>query len=80
MKLKPIASNMTELTLPSGYTVLFSYETPVACIDHDGRCYRTDKRWSATTSRHVNKWLSAPLRAGASVGILPQSYFDGLAG
>ena len=73
MKLNPIASNMTELELPSGVTVLFSYKTPVAAQLEDGFYVRTDRRWSVTTSRHINKWL-----AGARAEEKPQSYFDGL--
>lgn len=75
MKLNPIASNMTELTFDSGYTVLFSYKTPVACRDHDGRYYRTDCRWSVTTSKHICKWL-----AGATAEVQPQSFFDSFTG
>ncbi len=32
MKLKQLASNMTELELNNGTRVLFSYETPVAAV------------------------------------------------
>lgn len=72
MKLKPIASNMTELALTDGTLVLFSYETPVACWK-DGLFSITDKKWSKTTTRHINKWL------GALCPILqPQDYFDNL--
>jgi hypothetical protein len=56
MRIKPIASNMTELVLNDGTQVLFSYETPVACkLNHN--YYRTSYKWSKTTSRHINKWL-----------------------
>ena len=75
MKLNPIASNMTELELPSGVTVLFSYKTPVAAQDVDGFYWRTERKWSVTTSRHINKWL-----AGAKAQERPQSFFDGLTG
>ena len=56
MKLKPVASNMTELTFNNGVTILFSYKTPVAGYDNDG-AFRTDKHYSSTTTRHINKWL-----------------------
>lgn len=72
MKLKPLASNMTEVTTETA-TILFSYETPVApCIKGDGY-YRTDKKWSQTTTRHINKWLD-----GISGAVRPQSFFDSL--
>ena len=64
MKLNPIASNMTELVVSvpgfRGDTkVLFSYQTPVAAMnlspewhaEHGTACVKTDKKWSATTSR-----------------------------
>lgn len=70
MKLKPIQSNMTELTLNDGTQVLFSYQTPVACWV-DGQFYKTDKKWSVTTTRHINKWTHLAISK-------PQAYFDAL--
>jgi hypothetical protein len=56
MKLYQKGSNMTELDL--GFAqVFFSYETPVAARLTDGSLVRTDQWYSATTSRHINKWL-----------------------
>lgn len=76
MNLKPIASNMTELELDN-VRILFSYSTPVACIGyHDnGDCfvYKTDKKWSNTTTRHVNKYVT-----GKWAQPMPQEYFDNL--
>lgn len=72
MKLNPIRSNCTEVEF-DGVTVLFSYKTPVAAQTEDGFFVRTEKFWSVTTSRHINKWL-----AGARAEIKPQSYFDGM--
>lgn len=58
MKLKSIAANQTEITLPNGTQVLYSYSTPVAAYDADrGKWLRTNQKWSATTTRHINKWL-----------------------
>lgn len=62
MRIKPIASNMTELVLNDGTQVLFSYQTPVACYIYDKAhghhvFYKTSYKWSKTTSRHINKWL-----------------------
>jgi len=73
IKLNPIASNMTELQTPE-YTILFSYKTPVACIDNlSGFRYRTEKKWSVTTSRHINKWFENSLAQSK-----PQEFFDNL--
>ena len=71
MKIKPIASNMTELVLNDGTQVLFSYQTPVASWKDD-KYYKTETKWSKTTTNHIRKW-------GASVAIIkPQDYFDNL--
>ena len=55
MKLKPISNNMTILLL-NDISILFSYETPVAGYDSNG-AFRTDKHYSSTTTRHINKYL-----------------------
>ena len=49
MKLKTIASNMTELNF-NGMSILFSYKTPVAGWDNKG-AFRTNKYYSLTTSK-----------------------------
>ena len=59
MRIKPIASNQTELHDNSGTIVLFSYETPVAAILPSGRVVRTATKYSVTTTKHINKWLQA---------------------
>jgi hypothetical protein len=70
MNLKPLASNKTELTLGDGTQVLFSYETPVACWIN-GEFFKTSKKWSNTTSRHINSWVHLATEK-------PQEYFDNL--
>ena len=62
MKLRQIASNMTEVEFNDGTTVLFSYRTAVAGFDPahpDGVTghFKTDKHYSATTTRHINKYF-----------------------
>ncbi len=60
MKIKNIGSNQTAVVsrLPNGGTVevLFSYETPVA-VRGPTLDYKTDRRWSVTTSKHINKFF-----------------------
>jgi len=74
MKLRNIGSNMTELHL-GGCIVLFSYSTPVAGMGDDG-LWRTDKHYSPTTTRHINKWLG-----GKDKGrVVPQAWIDSLVG
>jgi len=55
MKIKSIGSNMTELNI-NGLSVLFSYSTPVAGWDDSG-AFRTSNHYSATTTKHINKYL-----------------------
>lgn len=72
MKIKQIASNMTELTV-NGNEVLFSYETPVAAFVFSRGYVRTATHYSPTTSRHINKWLD-----GFVAEEVPQEFIDGL--
>lgn len=76
MNLKPIKQNMNEVET-NGLRLLFSYKTPVAVLIKEGDSwhqYKTDKKWSVTTSRHINQWN--PL--GGEYGLKPQEYFDKL--
>ena len=74
MLLTPIASNMTEVET-SKARVLFSYRTPVAAYVFGEGFVRTEKWWSVTTSRHINKWLDGGDRPVKQV---PQTYLDNL--
>lgn len=72
-KVKNIGSNMTELVIKakenhdSSFTgkgrdylyLLFSYETPVAGWDKNGP-FKTEKKFSAITTRHINKYFDRP--------------------
>lgn len=56
LKLNVIGANQTLVHLPLG-SVLFSYETPVAAYV-SGRGYvKTSRKFSNTTTKHVNSWL-----------------------
>lgn len=75
MTLKPIKSNMSEIKV-GNVTVLFSYQTPVACLLTNGSVYeyyQTAKKWSRTTSRHISQWLE-----GNPAMFKDQEYFDNL--
>lgn len=73
MKLRPIGSNLTELHIGT-LCVVFSYETPVAGWDDQG-AFKTDTKFSATTSKHIRKALGA---AFDNARVLPQSQIEGL--
>ena len=72
MQLTPIASNMTEVETDSA-RVLFSYRTPVAAYVYGVGYVKTDKWWSVTTSRHINKWIDK-----CTVREVSQTYLDNL--
>jgi|GEM_PF-1575447 len=72
-KLQPLASNMTELQI-NGTTILFSYQTPVAIYDHTYGFRVTTKKWSRTTTKHINKWLE--LRSAPCIQNVEQSIID----
>ena len=77
LKLNPIGANKTELTyrneMGEDISILFSYQTPVAGYDEHG-AFRTDEKFSATTSKHINQYLN-----GKDVGrVIPQAYIEGM--
>ena len=72
MQLTPIASNMTEVET-SEARIFFSYRTPVAAYVFGEGFVRTEKWWSVTTSRHINKWLD-----GGTAKEVAQTYLDNL--
>lgn len=73
MKVNPIGPNQTELTLDGGNVlVLFSYQTPVAAFV-DGKAFKTSKKFSRTTSRHISAWFD-----GEDAEEKPQAFFNAL--
>ena len=70
MFLKSIGNNQTQVDYRDGTSVLFSYSTPVAALTDNG-FYVTAKKWSVTTSRHIDKWLQ-----GAAYKEQPQEFFN----
>jgi hypothetical protein len=73
MQLQHIGSNMTEVTTDT-LRVLFSYSTPVAAYSLTaGQFYKTSRKWSVTTTKHINKWLD-----GAGALEQPQEFFEAL--
>ena len=81
MQLTPIASNMTEVET-SEARVLFSYSTPVAAYVFGRGYVKTEKWWSVTTSRHINKWISMDMPVSGHVAVtteeVAQTYLDNL--
>ena len=60
--------------------LLFSYKTPVAFYEmNTGNYYRTETKYSKTTSRHINNWLK-DRNALEKATDKPQQFFDELTG
>ena len=74
MKLHSFANNRTVLIFNGGTTeVFFSYETPVAGFSDKLGWVKTDKWYSSTTTRHINKYID-----GKNHTVVSQSVIDDL--
>jgi len=76
---------MTELIFKgdNSKTILISYQTPVAVVGFDFATksyyeFKSEKKWSATTTRHINQWLNDMGIPAKTVKAKPQEYFDNL--
>ena len=79
IQLNPIRKNLNVLSLPMG-DLLFSYKTPVAFYEmNTGNFYRTQTKYSTTTSKHINQWLRDQ-NALEKATEKPQIFFDELTG
>ena len=70
MKITRIGQQNATIVEDKNCRVLFSYATPVAIQAPSGKYFKTDKKWSVTTSKHINKFC------GADVTLIPQSVLD----
>ena len=75
MNIKNIAPNQTELHTNDGLVIFFSYDTPVAAFNHNGDFVRTSTKYSATSTKHINRWL-----AGHKHSEVSQETMNNLAG
>jgi len=57
MKNKQLGSNQVEVVIPGKARVLFSYNTPVAAFIEGRGWVKTNRFYSVTTSKHINKYL-----------------------
>lgn len=64
LQLIALGANQTEIRF-ADKTVLFSYNTPVAYRDNQGREFYSTTKHSKTTSKHVNRWLNNKKTASA---------------
>ena len=57
MKITSLGNNQMTLTLTNA-TVFVSYSTPVAAFVRDFGFVRAKERYSRTTTKHINAWLT----------------------
>ena len=76
MKVKSLKANQTEIEL-DGKTVFVSYKTPVAAFISGVGIVKTSKKWSQTTSKHVNQWIRENY-PHSTVTEKDQSFFDSI--
>lgn len=69
MKLSIFGANQTVITIGNN-EIFFSYDTPVAAFVSGIGYVKTEQKFSATTSKHINSW------AGKNAPTKPQSFFD----
>lgn len=74
MKLNPVGSNQTEVEKSDGTTVLYSYQTPVAAFVPGKGALCTSKKYSVTTSKHINQAVSrwGATRVNVDQGVIDQ--------
>ena len=80
MQLNRIGNNETVVSFASGTEILYSYDTPVAgrrIVDGVLQIFKTDKKWSVTTSKHINKYLKT---FNSEAVELPQNEISTIAG
>ena len=79
MKLKLLGANQTEVQLSDHYErqtiqIFFSYEQAV-CVRNENGCFVTEEKYSRTTSKHINNWVSG---LSNIIKMVPQSEIDNL--
>ena len=58
MQLQSLGANKTQVDLADGTSVFFSYKTPVAALVPGKGWIRTSTKYSSTTSKHINQWIT----------------------
>lgn len=75
MKINRLSENEITMFTSDENMIFISYNTPVAAYIN-GKPYRTEKKWSVTTSKQIKRWLGTEDFNKAEVK--EQSFFDNL--
>ena len=57
MKLQQLGSNKTKLVYGNGTEIFFSYDTPVAGCSKELGYFKTEQKFSRTTTKHINSYI-----------------------
>ena len=71
MKLHSFATNRTLLTFDDGSEVFFSYQAPVAGYSKKLGYIKTNRWYSSTTTRHINRYFNDVWKYSNLVGFDP---------
>lgn len=79
MQVNSFAPNQTEVSSDkTGVSLLLSYGVPVACHIAGVGFFKTDHKWSVTTSKHINGWIARHGGTKEKVETKPQEFFNKL--
>ena len=79
MKIVHRWSNATVVEINDALQVLFSYDKAVAAFVPGRGFLRTNRFWSKTTNKHINKWLKEQFGPNVKVVEVEQSEIEALA-
>ena len=68
-----LSKNVSVMCPPRGGLLLLSYGTPVAGLLTFGSFFRTSKKWSRSTDRHIKQFLGQHYEKAR---VLPQETID----
>ena len=75
MRLTNLGNSKVEITM-GDMVIFFSYNTAVAALVPVLGYVRTEKKHSATTTKHISQWLTS--RGARDIDERPQRFFDDL--
>ena len=78
IKINPIGKNQTEVSIYAGYTILISYNQPVAYISDCANVGYISDTLTPTSKKHVQYWLKSKGMYFNDCSIQSQSFFDNL--
>jgi hypothetical protein len=78
MRVKQVTTTSTQVSLPMAPKCFSPDSTPVAALVPGKGWMRTEKTYSVTTTKHINRWPTENASTYAQVAIVPQWDLDQL--